>query len=70
MLFQSSTTLINACSNKLCHRANLPPSLRQIAGFALELERLIYDRATPTENEKLQSKGVAMHVYSVSVYYA
>ena len=30
---------------------------------------LCSDHATPTENEKLWSKGIAMHVYSVSVYY-
>ena len=54
----------------LLNRANLPPSLRQIVRFALELERSVHDRATPTEKEKLQSKGVAMHAYSVSIYYA
>ena len=27
------------------------------------------DCATPTENEKLLSKGVAMHAYGVSLYY-
>ena len=31
---------------------------------------LCLDCATPTMNEKLQSEGVAMHAYSVSVYYA
>ena len=44
--------------------------LQPIARFALELECFIHDRATPTENEKLQCKGVAMHAYSVSIYYA
>ena len=38
--------------------------------FALELERFVCDRVTPTMNEKLRSKGIAMHTYSVSVYYA
>ena len=53
----------------LYNRANLPPSLRLIACFALELERFVHNRATPTNVEKLQSKVVAMQVYSVSVYY-
>ena len=54
----------------LLNGANLPPSLRPIAHFTLELERFVHDCATPTENEKLLSKGVAMHTYSVYVYYA
>ena len=54
----------------LLNRANRPTSLRPIARFALELERFVHDHATPTENEKLRSKGVAMHTYGVSVYYA
>ena len=53
----------------LYHRANLPPSLRPIACFTLELEHLVHDRATPTEKEILRSKGIAMHAYSISVYY-
>ena len=32
--------------------------------FAFELERFVYNCATPTMNEKLWSKGVAMHAYS------
>ena len=62
--------LVSCIFENLYHRANLPPSLRQIARFALELERFVRDRATSIENEKLRSEGVAMYVYSVSVYYA
>ena len=29
-----------------------------------------HNRAMPAEIEKLRSKGVAIHVYSISVYYA
>ena len=54
----------------LYHRANLPPSLRQIARFTLELERFVHDRTTSIENEKLQSEGITMYAYSISVYYA
>ena len=52
-------------SMKFDLRANLPPSLRPIARFASELKGFVHDHATPTENE---SKGIAMHAYSVSVY--
>ena len=51
-------------------KKKLPPSLRQITRFALELERFVRDRATSIENEKLRSEGVAMYAYSVSVHYA
>ena len=47
----------------------LPPSLRHIAYLAVELERFVSDRAIPSIIEKLRFKGVAMHAYSVSVYY-
>ena len=57
-------------SDKLYPRANSPASLRPIARFALEIARFVCDRATHTENEKLLSEGIAMYVYSVSVYYA
>ena len=33
----------------------------------LGASRFIHD---PIENEKLRSKGIAMHVYGISVYYA
>ena len=56
--------------DKLYDRANYLPSLRPIAHFAWELACFGHDRATPTIIEKLRSKGVAMHAYSVSVYYA
>ena len=49
--------------DKLYLRANPPVSLRPIARF-------VCDCATTIENEKLRSKGIAMHVYSVSAYYA
>ena len=60
--------LVSCIFDKLYHRANLPPSLRLIARFALELERFVCDRATPMKTEKLRPKGVAMHAYGVSVY--
>ena len=44
--------------------------LRLIVHFALEPECFVCNCATPTINEKLWPKGVAMYVYSVSVYYA
>ena len=62
--------LVSCIFEKLYPRANLPPSLRLIVHFTLELEGFVCDPATPTTNEKLRSKGVAMHAYSVSVYYA
>ena len=42
-------------------RANPPASLRPIALFALKTARFVCDRATTILNEKLRSKGVAMH---------
>ena len=33
--------------------------------FVVEIERFVYDRATPPIIKKLRSKGVAMHAYSV-----
>ena len=59
-------------SDKLYPRANSPASLRPITRFALEIARFDCDRATHIENKKLRSEGVgvAMYVYSVSVYYA
>ena len=36
----------------------------------MELERFVCDRVTPTIIEKLQSKGIAMRAYGISVYYA
>ena len=56
--------------DKLYPRANLPPSLRQIACFALEIARFVCDLATLIKIEKLRSKCVAMYAYSVSAYYA
>ena len=62
--------LVSYIFENLYHKANLPPSLRQIVCFALELERFVYDRAISIENEKLRSEGVAVYAYSISVYYA
>ena len=38
--------------------------------FTLELEHFVCNHATTIENEKVQSKGIAMHAYSVSEYHA
>ena len=35
-----------------------------------QIARFVCDRATAIRNEKLRSKGVAMHAYGVSVYHA
>ena len=57
-------------SDKLYPRANPPANLRPIAPFALKIAHFVCDRATTIRNEKLRSKGVAMHVYGLSVYHA
>ena len=49
--------------DKLYHRASPRSSRRPIQGF-------VCDRATPPIIEKLRIKGVAMHAYGVSAYYA
>ena len=54
---------------KLYHRDNSRSSFRIITRFAVEPERLVWDRATPPIFKKLRSKGVAMHMYGVSVYH-
>ena len=36
----------------------------------VKIQRFVCDCATPPIIEKLQSKGVAMHAYGVSAYYA
>ena len=56
--------------DKLLHRANTRSSLRPIARFVIEIQRFVYDRATPPIIEKLRSKGVPMHAYGISAYYA
>ena len=56
--------------DKLYHRANPRSSLRPITRFVVEIQRFVCDRATPTIIKKLRSKGVAMHAYGVSAYYA
>ena len=38
--------------------------------FIVEIQRFVCDRATPPIIEKLRSKGIAMHAYGVSAYYA
>ena len=48
-------------------RANPPASLRLITCLALELQCYVCDHTTNIENEKLSSKGIFMHAYSVSV---
>ena len=56
--------------DKLYHRANHCSGFRLIACFAVELQRFVCNHATPPTIEKLRSKGIAMHAYGVSVYYA
>ena len=56
--------------DKLYHRANLHSKHGPIAHFIVEIHRFVCNRATPPIIEKLQSKGVAMHTYGVSAYYA
>ena len=56
--------------DELLHRANPCSGLRPIARFVVEIQRFVCDRDTPPIIEKLRSKGVAMHTYGVSVYYA
>ena len=55
--------------DKLYHRANPHSSLRLITCFVVEIQCFVCDRTTPLIIKKLLSKGVAMHVYSVSAYY-
>ena len=62
-------TKFDAYLIKLYHRANPCSSFRLIACFAVELQRFVYDRATSSIIKKLRSKGVAMHVYGISIYY-
>ena len=56
--------------DKLYHRANPHSSFRPTVRFVVEIQRFVCDRATPPIIEKLWSKGVAMHAYGVSAYYA
>ena len=46
------------------------PSFRPIVRFVVEIKRFVCNRATLPIIEKLRSKGVAMHAYGVSAYYA
>ena len=62
--------LASCIFDKLYRTANSCSSLRPIARFAEELQRFVCDRTTPLLIEKLPSKGVAMHAYGISVYYA
>ena len=55
--------------DKLYHRANPRSSLRLIMCLVVEIQRFVYDHATPPTIEKVRSKGVAMHAYNVSAYY-
>ena len=43
---------------------------RPIVCFVVEMQRFVCDRATPPIIEKLCFKGVVMHAYGVSAYYA
>ena len=45
-------------------------SLRPVARFVVKIQQFVCDHATPSIIEKLRSKGVAMHAYGVSAYYA
>ena len=55
--------------DKPYHRANSHSSFRLIVHFAVELQSFVCDRTTPPTIEKLRSKGVAMHAFSISIYY-
>ena len=56
--------------DKLYRRANLHSISRLITRFVAEIQRFVCNRTTPPIIEKLRSKGIAMHAYGVSVYYA
>ena len=62
--------LVSYIFDKLFHRANPRSSFRATVRFVVEIQRFVCDRATPPIIEKLRSKGVAMHAYGVSAYYA
>ena len=62
--------LVSYIFDKLCHRANPRSSFRATVHFIVEIQCFVCDRITPPTIEKLRSKGVAMHVYGVSAYYA
>ena len=62
--------LVSYIFDKLYHRANPCSSFRVTVRFVVEIQRFVCDYATPPIIEKLLSKGVAMHVYGVSAYYA
>ena len=56
--------------DELYDRANLRSSLRPTPRFVVEIQRFVCDCATPPIIQKLQSKGITMHAYGVSAYYA
>ena len=56
--------------DKLYHRANARSSFRLTVRFVVEKQHFVCDRATHPIIKKLRSKGVAMHAYGVSAYYA
>ena len=62
--------LVSYIFDKLYHRANPRSSFRATVRFVVEIQHFVCDRATPPTIEKLRSKGVAMHAYGVSAYYA
>ena len=62
--------LVSYIFDKLFHRANSRSNLRLTARFAEELQHFVCDRTITPTIEKLLSKGIAMHTYGVSIYYA
>ena len=65
-----SENCVSCMVDKPYRRVNSRSSPRPIVCFAEELQRFVCNHTTPPNIEKLQSKGVAMHAYGVSVYYA
>ena len=51
-------------------RSTTRSSFRANVRFVVEIQRFVCDCATPQIIEKLRSKGIAMHAYSISAYYA
>ena len=56
--------------DKTYHTVNPHLSFRPTVRLVVEIQRFVCDRATPPIIEKFMSKGVAMHAYGVSAYYA
>ena len=45
-------------------------SFRLTVHFVVKIQRFVCDRTTPLIKKKLRSKGIAMHAYGISAYYA